>query len=109
MENFIIAYIAHRMEMLGFRKYSMEPLLLVSSYGGSNEFVIQAQNEYYYLASKTINEGTVILADNNYFKAENVYTAVDYAYVQEFTGVIKITFPDWAWNSSLEFIRVIPM
>lgn len=110
MDSFIIAYIAHRMEMLGFKKYSMEPVLLVWNYGGINEYVIQAQNEYYYLVSKTVNEGTEILADNNYFNAESSYISVDFAYVQEFTGVIKVKFPDWYWSSlGLEFIRVIPM
>ena len=64
MDSFILAYIAHRMEMLGFKKYSMEPLLLTWSYGGISEYVIQAQNEYYYLVSKTVNEGTEIMADN---------------------------------------------
>ena len=110
MDSFILAYIAHRMDMLGFKKYSMEPLLLTWSYGGINEYVIQAQNEYYYLVSKTVNEGTEILADNNYFKAESSYISVDFAYIQEFTGVIKVNFPEWYWSPlGLEFIRVIPM
>ena len=110
MDSFIIAYIAHRMEMLGFKKYSMEPVLLVWNYGGINEYVIQVQNEYYYLVSKTVNEGIEILADNNYFKPESSYISVDFAYIQEFTGVIKVNFPDWYWNPiGLEFIRVIPM
>ena len=110
MDSFILAYIAHRMEMLGFKKYSMEPLLLTWSYGGISEYVIQAQNEYYYLVSKIVNEGTEILADNNYFKAESSYISVDFAYIQEFTGVIKVNFPEWYWSPlGLEFIRVIPM
>ncbi len=110
MDSFIIAYIAHRMEMLGFKKYSMEPLLLTWSYGGINEYLIQAQNEYYYLVSKTVNEGIEILADNNYLKAESSYISVDFAYIQEFTGVIKVNFPQWWWSPiGLEFIRVIPM
>jgi hypothetical protein len=107
MDNFIIAYIAHRMAELGFKKYGFEPMLIITSYGGPSEYVIEAQNEYYYLASAVVAQGTEILADNHYFKAENFDVPVNYAYVQEFTGQIKITFPPSA-IMSLEFIRVIP-
>ena len=107
MDNFINAYIAHRMEALGFKKYVYEPLIIITSYGGQTEYVIEAQNEYYYLASQVVMEGTEIIADNNYFKAANSYIQVNYAYVQEFTGQIKITFPS-SNVMSLEFIRVIP-
>jgi len=106
MDNFINAYIAHRMEALGFKKYGYEPLLIIP-YGGQTEYVIGAQNEYYYLASNVVNEGVEILADNNHFKAGNTYVQVNYAYVQEFTGQINITFPSGILTS-LEFIRVIP-
>ena len=107
MDNFITAYIAHRMAELGFKEYSIEPVLVIPN-GGQNEFVIQGQNEYYYLASKVVPDGLEIFADNNYYKSENLYTDVNYSYVQEFTGQVRIVFPPTGSLTGFEFIRVIP-
>jgi hypothetical protein len=106
MDSFIIAYIAQRMEALGFKKYSMDPIL-VNLYSVQTEYVIEGQNEYYYLVSKTVADQVEIFADNNYFASAGSYIEVNYSNIQEFTGQIRITFPSLSLTA-LEFIRVIP-
>lgn len=106
MENFIIAYIAHRMAELGYKKYSFEPIF-ISVPNADPEYTIQGQNEYYYLVSKIVAEQTEILSDNNYFKAATGNAELPFGNLQEFTGQIKITNP-LGITRPLEFIRVIP-
>jgi len=106
MDSFLIAYITQRMGELGFKKWSMEPLL-VTFYNAQGEFIIEAQNEYYFLASNNIAQGIEIFSDDNYFVPLDSYIAPVFAYIQEFTGQIRFTAP--AYNQvALEFIRVIP-
>ncbi|HEY4789106.1 MAG TPA: hypothetical protein VIH57_23820 [Bacteroidales bacterium] len=106
MESFLVAYIAQRMADLGFQKYSYEPLVIILS-NDQNEYLIEGMNEYYYLTTKALTPGTEISAGNNYFKVEDYYVNLDLSKVQEFTGQIKITFPQGG-KQALEFIRVIP-
>ena len=105
MDNFIISYIAHRMGELGFKKYSLEPILMIFN-SGQTEYLIDGQNEYYYLASKVVADQVEIFADNNHFKPDNSsFFTADYSMIQEFTGQLRIVCPI---ITSLEFIRVIP-
>ena len=110
MDSFLLAYIAQRMGDLGFKKWSMEPQLVIL-YGENistnlNEYVIEGQNEYYFLASKLADQ-VEIYSDDNYYKSGGGYIEVNYSAIQEFTGQIRILYPNW-YTLSVEFIRVIP-
>jgi hypothetical protein len=107
MESYIIAYIAQRMVNLGFTKYSFEPLLIILPQD-KNEYQVDGTNEYYYLVSKFLATGTEISSGNNYFKADDGYTSLDFFKIQEFTGQIKVVSPQGV-KQIIEFIRVIPM
>jgi hypothetical protein len=109
MDSFLLAYIAQRMGDLGFKKWSMEPILVVlygENIAGNSEYVIEGQNEYYFLASKLADQ-VEIYSDDNYYKSGGGYIEVLYSGIQEFTGQIRITYPNW-YTLSVEFIRVIP-
>jgi hypothetical protein len=106
MDSFIVHYIAQRMAHLGFRRYAYEPVLVIVP-DGQSEYTLEGVNEYYYLASRVLATGIEIEGDNNYFKADANYVNLDYSRFQEFTGRIRVTFPQGV-KQALEFIRVIP-
>ena len=106
MDSFIIHYIAQRMAHLGFKRYSYGPVMVIIP-DGQADYTLEGANEYYYLASRILAAGIEIEGDNNYFKADGNYANLDYSRFQEFTGQIKITFPQGV-RQALEFIRVIP-
>jgi len=106
MENFILSIIEKRIKALGFSECSYEsfPVIL-------NELLpeqkIYGQNEYYFLCTQTIIEGTTIFADNDFLIADGVTTASLFDKVKEFTGNITIITPQGT-RQVLEFLRVIP-
>lgn len=106
MNSFIIHYISQRMTSIGFNRFTYEPIMVIMPYD-QYEYIIEGVNEYYYLVSRFLVAGTEIEADNNYFKVEESYVNLDYSRFQEFTGRIKVTFPQGV-KQVIEFIRVIP-
>ncbi len=109
MDSFIIAYIANRMEQLGFKEYQFEPYCMVQTNNAINVMAVAAPpNEYYYLTSKELVIGTEIVANNNYYTVEGYYQNQEYSKLQEFIGNIRITFPRGADTQVVEFIRVVP-
>lgn len=102
MDNFLIQYIAQRMREMDFKDYSFEPIR-VSSAALELEFI--ANNEYYYLVSKTVHNSLVIKSDTNIFNEGASYGNFNFYQLQEFTGQISISC---AIAIDLEFVRVIP-
>jgi hypothetical protein len=109
MDSLIIAYITQRMADMGYCSFSFEPFVAVL-YDSQKELHIEGTNEYYYLVSKALVTGTEIIADNNYFKAEDYYDCLEFARTQEFTGQIKLSCSNWKYQQPIvfEFIRVLP-
>lgn len=103
MDNFLLQYIAQRMRELDFKEYSFEPIRISDPAALELEFI--ANNEYYYLVSKTVHNSLVIKSDTNIFNEGATYGAFNFYQLQEFTGQISISC---AIPIDLEFVRVIP-
>jgi hypothetical protein len=106
MEQYILTFIDNRMKALGFENYVLETFLVVLNQT-LNTQQVTGQNEYFFLVTQTIVEGTEISADNNYFKADILSSATSFWKIQEFTGNISMSVPQGAIQI-LEFLRVIP-
>ncbi|MFY9308094.1 MAG: hypothetical protein WAQ28_03485 [Bacteroidia bacterium] len=90
---------------MGYDKFSVESVFIRES---TNTKTINAQNQFYYLISESVNPGLVIIADNNLFNDSENFGSYNFAYLQEFTGQIDISKTASANDLVLEFIRVIP-
>lgn len=102
MEHYVLEYIKQRMRHLGFEDYSFQTVRVQSPVFS---ILINAQNEYYYLAAKTVHESTVITSDMNIWIESENYEDFNFHTVQEFTGSIQITCDI---PIDIEFIRVVP-
>lgn len=106
MDSFITAYIAARMQHLGFKEFHFEPYMVVLN-NDKLQCEIKGQNEYYFLTSNQLAVGTELTGDNNHFKVEDYYSFMEINKYQEFTGNIRITSPQGG-TQVIEFLRVIP-
>ena len=101
MNQFLLKYIAQRMEELGFDDYTLEPVIV---YG-----TVNATNEYFYLIAKHIPSHTLIIRSHS-----NIYLSTDYNKhnlygIQEFTGIITLSdVQAFNYPINYEFMRVIP-
>ena len=102
MDSLLIEYIKQRMRELGFSDFSFEPIRVKDA---ATDLEINANNEYYFLTSKTVDAGLIIRSDTNIFNEAVDYANFQFYGVQEFTGQIMISQPV---AIDLEFIRVIP-
>jgi hypothetical protein len=92
------------MSELGIKKFHHEPVLLLTD-NNKIEYRIEAYNQFYYLISKELANGTVISSDTNIYDADQLYDKQNLHQIQEFTGLIIITIPPRT-TQLLEFIRV---
>ncbi len=101
-DGYLNEYISQRMQELGFKEFHWEPVLIPVT-AGVIKF-IGAYNEFFYLVTRTLTNGTIIIGDTHYLVAQD-YANLTFARLHEFTGNITIDSPA---NASIEFIRVIP-
>jgi hypothetical protein len=104
MDSYLIIYVNQRMSELGIKKFHHEPVLLLTD-NNKIEYRIEAYNQFYYLVSKELANGTVIRSDTNIYDADQLYDKQNLHQIQEFTGLIIITIPPRT-TQLLEFIRV---
>ena len=104
MNTEYLKYIEQRMSELGHSNYNLQSVVLDFETGVSTQS-IKADNEYFYLISRTVPADVIIHSDNNlYFLAvQKTSTYIP----QEFSGFINIE-SSAGDPFSLEFIRVIP-
>lgn len=101
-EGYLNEYIRERMTEKGVANFHWEPLLIPVKAGEAK--FIGAYNEYYYLVTRTLPDGTLITGDTHYLVAQ-AFANLTFARLHEFTGNITIESPDAV---NIEFIRVIP-
>lgn len=89
---------------MGNKKIHHEPFLILTE-GDKQEYTIQSYNEYLYLVSKELENGTVIASDTNIYEVDQHYSKRNLAQIQEFTGLVTITVPPRTVQL-IEFIRV---
>jgi hypothetical protein len=106
MDHYLLAYIRQQMLERGYRKFHHEPVLLLTD-SKQTKYQIRAYNEFFFLVSKEIANGTIIRSDNNVYEAGQYYNKNNFHQIQEFTGLIIIEIPKNTIQL-LEFIRVIP-
>ena len=104
MDSYLIIYVNQRMSELGIKKFHHEPVMLLTD-NNKIEYRIEAYNQFYYLVSKELANGTVISSDTNIYDADQLYDKQSLHQIQEFTGLIIITIPPRT-TQILEFIRV---
>lgn len=111
MDDFLVRLIAQRMKQMDFEEYTMQQERVESAtpfFGTVYVKQIAAQNEYWYLVSKTIPASTEIVSDTNILMATESASYGNYNFfgIQEFTGDIVILTNGTAID--MEFVRVIP-
>jgi len=102
-EVFVSDYIRQRMQEMGYGKFHIKPVRIAVSANLVRE--IPAYNEFYFLESATLSDGTIITADNDFLIAQG-FTNMGSARFKEFTGNISIESNE---NQHIEFLRVIPL
>ena len=106
MDQYLITYINQRMAERGFKKFHHEPVSLLTN-NEQSEYRIKGYNQYFFLISKELANGTIIRSDINILDVDQYYSKQNLVQIQEFTGLIVITNPKRTVQL-LEFIRVIP-
>lgn len=106
MDQYLLAYISQQMLERGYKVFHHEPVAMFTNEKQS-EYRYPAYNEFFFLVSKKLADGTVIRSDTNIFKVDNYYTRRILHKIQEFTGLIIVENPKRT-AQLLEFIRVIP-
>lgn len=106
MDTYLLSYIDQRMAELGYKSYHHEPVSILTTLD-TQEYVIPAYNEYLYLVSTELANGTVIRSDTRIFAADQTYSKQNLSRIQEFTGYVKIDNPKKTVQR-IEFIRVTP-
>lgn len=102
--NHIIPYIEKRMKSKGFSNYHLEP---VSAFAESPKFVIQAQNEFYFLLNESLLAGTIIQSDTEILIVSSNLISSKTSFLKEFTGQILIEQTQQT-GQTFEFLKVIP-
>ena len=90
----------------GFKDFHHEPVSLLTN-EKQNEYTIKGYNQFFFLISKELANGTIIRSDNNVYDVDQYYSKQKLSQIQEFTGLIVIENPKRSVQL-LEFIRVIP-
>jgi hypothetical protein len=90
----------------GFKEFHHEPVSLLTN-NEQTEYRIKGYNQFFYLISKELVNGTIIHSDTNILDVDQNYAKQNLSQIQEFTGLIIITNPKRTVQL-LEFIRVIP-
>jgi hypothetical protein len=106
MDHYLLNYIRQQLVERGFKKFHHEPVSLLTN-PEKTEYRYNAYNEFFFLVSKNLANGTVIRSDTNIFDVDQHYNKRNLAQIQEFTGLIIVTNPRRT-TQLLEFIRVIP-
>ncbi len=106
MDNYLVTYINQRMAERGFKAFHHEPVSLLTN-NDQTEYRIKGYNQFFYLVSKELANGTVIRSDTSVYDVDQYYAKQNLSQIQEFTGLIIITNPNRTVQL-LEFIRVIP-
>ena len=102
--NHIIPYIEKRMKAKGFSNFHIEP---VSAFAESRKFVIQAQNEFYFLLNENLQAGTIIQSDTEVLVVPANLVSSKSSFLREFTGQIMIE-QTLETRQTFEFLKVIP-
>ena len=103
MEN-TLQYIERRMKARGIENFHVEP---VTAFVESEQFVIQAYNEYYFLLNENLNSGTIIQSDTEILIVKPSLTSSKSGFLKEFTGYIFIQQAHIT-GQNFEFLKVIP-
>ncbi len=106
MEQYILDTIDRRMSALGYNYFDYEPVVVILN-SMLPEQKIYSQNEYYFLCTQTLIDGTTIYADNDFLIADQIFPSTKFNKIKEFTGNISISIPQGT-QQVLEFLRVIP-
>ena len=106
METFVRDHIKDFIKRLGYPDCDIDAISVVLN-ETMREYHIAGQNEYYFLATATVVDGTEIFADNNYIIVDALFKATKYWRIIALTGNIIITIPAGT-KQVLEFLRVIP-
>ena len=106
MDCLMYQYLNLRMRERGFSKYHFEAFSLQTQ-DDQTEYRIPAYNEFCFLASKELANGTVIHSDTNILEVDQTFSQSITAQMQEFSGLIIIENPDRTVQR-IDFIRVIP-
>jgi hypothetical protein len=103
MEN-PMQYIERRMKAKGIENFHVEP---VSAFAESEQFVIQAYNEFYFLLNENLNPGTIIQSDTEILFVKPNLLSTKSGFLKEFTGHIFIQQTQTT-GQTFEFLKVIP-
>jgi hypothetical protein len=101
-DGYLNEYIRQRMQEKGYGSFHFEPVAVSAT--GNVPKQLAAYNEYYYLVTRTLPEGTVICGDQHFVVARD-FVNLTFARLHEFTGNISI---EATADTVIEFIRVIP-
>ena len=94
------------MHVMGYDKYRIKTKTLLTD-DDVYEYRIPSYNEFLFLVSKNVVNGTIIHSDINVYKVNQHYTEQVLAQVRIFTGLLIIENPKRTVQL-LEFIRIIP-
>jgi len=106
MEAFVREHIKDYVRRLGYSDCDIDSVPVVLN-DTMREYKIAGQNEYYFLTTETVVDGTLIIADNSFIIVDALFKATKLWRIQELTGNIIITIPAGT-TQILEFLRVIP-
>jgi hypothetical protein len=106
MDFYAMQHIKDRMELRGFKVYHTMTVPLITQ-ANVNEYRVPAYNEFFYLVSRDIANGTIIHSDIEIYDVDQYYAQQVLSQIREFSGLIIIENPVNTIQF-LEFIRVIP-
>jgi len=106
MDHYLLNYIRQQLVERGFKKFHHEPVSVLTN-PEKSEYRFKAYNEFFFLVSKDLANGTIIRSDTNILYVDQHYSKRNLVQIQEFTGLIIVTNPKRT-TQLLEFIRVIP-
>jgi len=106
MDTFVREHIKDLNKRLGYTDCDIDSISVVLN-EVMREYQISGQNEYYFLVTETVVNGTEIFADNNFIKVDALFNATKFWRIIALTGNIVITIPQGT-RQILEFLRVIP-
>jgi hypothetical protein len=106
MDYYALQHIKQRLNIRSFEKYRITTASFITD-ADVDEYRIPAYNEFFYLVSRDLANGTIIHSDIYVYKANQHYAQQILSQVREFSGLIIIENPERTVQL-LEFIRVIP-
>jgi len=106
MDYYALHKIRQRLHIRSFDRFRVDEISFVTS-DDVHEYRIPAYNEFFFLVSRDLANGTIIHSDINVYKVGQHYSQQVLSQVREFSGLIIIENPERTIQL-LEFIRLIP-